>query len=130
MIFKKRKKRILVADDDPDFVSVVRAILEHAGFTIDTAENGDEALKAIKKRKYDLLILDIVMPKIDGIRLFRMIRKSKRYSMIPVIFISAHSSRGGLAERQKEIVDKADGYVEKPIKTKMFIEKIRALIEA
>ena len=129
MAFRKRKKKILVADDDSDFTSVIRAVLEHAGFAIDTASNGEEALKSIKKQKYDLLILDVVMPKIDGIKLFRMTRKSKRYSNIPVLFISGHSSRERLMEQHREIIDKASGYMEKPIKTKVFIEKVKALIE-
>ena len=129
MIFRNRKKKILVADDDSDFTGVIRAILEHAGFTIDTASDGEEALKAIKKHKYDLLILDVVMPKIDGIKLFRMTRKSKRYSNIPVLFISGHSNRVRLMEQHKEIIDQASGYLEKPIKTKVFIEKMRTLLE-
>jgi len=129
MLWRKRKKKILVADDDSDFTGVIRAILEHAGFAIDTASNGEEALKAIKKQKYDLLVLDVVMPKIDGIKLFRMTRKSKRYSNIPVLFISGHSSRERLMEQHKEIIDQAFGYMEKPIKTKVFIEKIQTLIK-
>lgn len=129
MAFRKRKKKVLVADDDGDFTGVVRAILEHAGFAIDTASNGEEALKAIKKQQYDLLILDVVMPKIDGIKLFRMARKSKRYSKIPVLFISGHSNRERLMEQHKEIINHASGYMEKPIKTKTFIEKIRTLLE-
>jgi len=129
MLFKKQKKKILVADDDADFLGVIQAILEYAGFTTDTAKDGEEALKAIKKWKYDLLILDAVMPKIDGIKLFGMIRRSKMYSKVPVLFISGHSSREELAEQHKEIVDKADGYLEKPIKTKIFIDKVKTLIK-
>jgi DNA-binding response OmpR family regulator len=129
MAFRKRKKKVLVADDDSDFTGVVRAILEHAGFAIDTASNGEEALKAIKKQTYDLLILDVVMPKVDGIKLFRMTRKSKRYSKIPVLFISGHSNRERVMEQHKEIIDKAAGYMDKPIKTKVFIERVKSLID-
>ena len=77
MLLRNGKKRVLVADDDKDFLGVTRAILEFAGFKVDTAENGAEALKEIKRRKYDLLILDIIMPKIDGIKLYKMAKKSK-----------------------------------------------------
>jgi CheY-like chemotaxis protein len=129
MAFRKRKKKILVADDDNDFTEVARAILEHAGYTIDTASNGEEALKAIKKQKYELLILDVVMPKIDGVKLFRMTRKSHRYSSIPVLFVSGHPSKERLMEQYKEIIDKANGYLEKPIKTKTFIEKVKTLLQ-
>ena len=129
MLLRRRKKRILVADDDEDFLRVARAILEHYGFTIDTAENGEEALKAIRKRKYDLLVLDVVMPKIDGIKLFRMVRKSKRYSKIPVLFISGRASKEEVEEERWKIIKKAEGYVKKPIKTKAFMETVKMLIE-
>ena len=54
MLFRKGKKKIFVADDDGDFLAVIRAILEHAGFAVDTAENGEEARKVLKKKMYDL----------------------------------------------------------------------------
>ena len=130
MLLRKRKKKILVADDDTDFLSVTRAILEHAGLAIDAVGNGEEALKAIKKQKYDLLILDVVMPKVDGIKLFRMVRKSKKYSKVPVLFISGKTGKVGIDEQQREVIEKANGYVEKPIKTREFIEKVTKLIEA
>lgn len=129
MVFWERKKRVLVADDDKDFLSVTQALLEFAKLKADTAENGTEALKLIKKNKYDLLILDVVMPGIDGIKLFQMARKSRRYAKVPVIFVSGHSSKDALEEHQKEIVDKADGYIEKPLKTKIFLEKVKSLLE-
>ena len=129
MLLRRRKKRILVADDDNDFLRVARAILEHYGFTIETAENGEEALKAIKKRTYDLLVLDIVMPKIDGIKLFRMVRKSKRYSKVPVLFISGKAGKEEVDEQLREVIEKANGYMEKPFKTKEFIELVKMLIE-
>ena len=129
MLFRKGKKKILVADDDSDFLGVTRAILEHAGFAIDTAANGEEALKKLKKRKYDLLILDVVMPIIDGIRLFRMLKRGKRYANTPVLFISGHSDKIEQDEQKKEIIDKADGYMQKPFKTKDFLETVRELLK-
>lgn len=129
MLLRRHKKRILVADDDNDFLRVARAILEHYGFTIETAENGEEALKAIKKRTYDLLVLDVVMPKIDGIKLFRMVRKSKRYSKVPVLFISGKAGKEEVDEQLREVIEKANGYMEKPFKTKEFIELVKMLIE-
>lgn len=129
MLSRKSKKRILVVDDDSDFLGVTRAVLEFAGFMIDSAENGREALKQIKKREYDLLILDVVMPGIDGIRLFQIVRKSKRYSKIPVLFMTGHGSRETLEEEERKTVDKADGFLQKPLKTKVFLEKVKTLLE-
>ena len=129
MLLRNGKKRVLVADDDKDFLGVTRAILEFAGFKVDTAENGAEALKEIKRRKYDLLILDIIMPKIDGIKLYKMAKKSKRYKDIPVLFISGYPILANLQKRKREIVDKAEASIQKPFKTKLFVDMVHALME-
>jgi len=129
MVFGKRKKKILVADNDIDFLSVVEAILEHAGYAIDTAEDGEEALKAIRKQKYDLLVLDTGMSRIDGIKLFQLARKSGSYSKTPVLLVSGQSNGEWMKENEKETIGQADGYIWKPIKTKTFLEKVRTLIE-
>ncbi len=129
MLLRNSKKRVLVADDDKDFLGVTRAILESAGFKVDTAENGAEALKEIKRRKYDLLILDIIMPKIDGIKLYKMAKKSKRYKDIPVLFISGYPILANLQKGKREIVDKAEASIQKPFKTKLFVDMVHALME-
>jgi len=129
MLFKKRKKRIFVVDDDGDFRRVTEAILEHAGYAVDMAEDGEEARKALKKKKYDLMIFDVVMPKIGGIKLFQIVRKTKGLSTIPVILISGHTNKGGLSEQEREIVDRADGFLQKPIKTKTLLDMAKALVE-
>lgn len=129
MLFKKKKKtRILVADDDEDFRAVMRAVLEFADFDVHTVTDGEEALKELKKRTYNLLVLDVFMPRLDGIRLFQKLRKSKRYKDIPVIFVSAHFASTSLNEQKREIVEQAEAYIEKPFKTKIFLEKVRELM--
>jgi CheY-like chemotaxis protein len=127
--FRKGKKRILVADDDEDFLSAMRAVLEFGGFRVDTAEDGEKALKEIKRHGYDLLILDVVMPRIDGVKLFQMVKKSKRYRDIPVLFVSGYPVMNELEERKREIVKKAEAYIQKPFKTKEFLEMARRLLE-
>ncbi len=129
MIFKRGKKRVLVADDNKDFLGVTQSLLEFSGFKADIAENGEEALEKIKRHKYDLLILDVVMPKIDGIKLFQMARKSRSYARVPVIFVSGQVNKDGLGERQREVVAKANGYIEKPFKTKAFLDAVGKLLE-
>jgi len=128
MLFTGSKKKVLVADDDEDFVNAMRSVLEFEGFNVDTAEDGKEALKQIKRHKYDLLILDVIMPKIDGIKLFRVVRKSKRHREAPVLFISGHSRAESLAGQHQEIIDKADGYIEKPFKTRALLGRVKTLI--
>ena len=127
---KHGKKRVLVAhNDDKDFLNVTRSLLEFAGFRADTVEDGKEALEQIRKHTYDLLILDVIMPGIDGIKLFQMVRRSERYAEIPVLFVSGYSSEEGLEAGQREIVDKADGYIQKPFKTRTFLDTVRRLLE-
>ncbi len=129
MFFKKTNKtRILVADDDEDFRAVLRAVLEFADFVVHTVNDGEEALKELKKNTYDLLILDVFMPRLDGVRLFQKLKKSKRYQKIPVIFVSAHPISTRLNEQKREMVEKAEAYIEKPFKAKVFLEKVKDLI--
>lgn len=128
MALKNSKKRVLVADDDQDLLSVTKSVLEFSGFKVDTAVNGEDALKRIKKRTYDLLILDMIMPKLDGVKLFQMLKKSKKYASIPVLFISGYPDRVELDGQIKETVEKADGYITKPLKTRDFIDKVNSLV--
>ena len=128
MLFGNRKKKILVADDNEDFLRVMEAILEHAGYTIDTADDGEEALKAIKKREYDLLVLDTAMPRIDGIRLCQLTRKSKRYASIRVLLVHNSNDAESMTEQEMKQLEQADGLIHKPIKTKAFLEKVREII--
>ncbi|UCD57711.1 MAG: response regulator [Candidatus Hydrogenedentota bacterium] len=116
-----------MADDDKDFLNVTRSVLEFAGFKVDTAENGEEALKEIKRHRYDLLIMDVIMPNIDGVKLFQMVKKSKRHRDVPVLFISGYPVWTELEERKREIVTKADAFIQKPFKTKVFMDTVKAL---
>ena len=91
--------------------------------------DGKEALKEIKRRRYDLLILDVIMPRIDGVKLFQMVRKSKKYAGTPVLFVSGYPDKIELDERKQEIVEKADAYIQKPLTAKLFLETVRRLLE-
>jgi two-component system alkaline phosphatase synthesis response regulator PhoP len=123
------KKRILVVDDEPDHCIIVQRILEKEGFEVEVAYDGVECLQKVRANPPDAIILDVVMPGIDGIKLLQMARKSRRYAKIPVIFVSGHASKDDLDERQREIVDKANGYIEKPLKTRTFLETVKALLQ-
>jgi two-component system response regulator RegX3 len=110
-------------------LNVARSLLEFAGFRADTVQDGKQALEQIRKHTYDLLIFDVIMPGIDGIKLFQMVRKSERYAETPVLFVSGYSSEEGLEAGQREIVDKADGYIQKPFKTRTFLDTVRRLLK-
>jgi CheY-like chemotaxis protein len=129
MPFRHNRKKILVADKSKGFLSVTKSLLEVAGFRVKTAKDGEEALGHIKKVKYDLLVLGVVMPRIDGIRLLHTIRKSKKYANVPVIFVSDCSSNEESIARQEEIACKARGHIQKPFVKKPFLKMVTALLE-
>lgn len=94
-----RKKKILVVDDDPDFVQVVRMRLESNGHEVCVAHDGKEALQRVKTEKPDAVLLDILMPKMDGLKVLSRIRRINK--RLPVFILTAFSSeeRFGLAKR-------------------------------
>lgn len=82
------KKRILIIDDEPDFIKIIKQRIESWGFEVISSEGGKEALEIIEKRKPDIIILDYIMPEMDGVAVLRQIRS--RNKDIPVIMFTAH----------------------------------------
>ncbi|RJP16705.1 MAG: response regulator [Candidatus Abyssobacteria bacterium SURF_5] len=128
MLVENSKKRIFVADDSKDFLSIMQSILEFAGFLVETSEDAEEALDQIQKLQYDLLVLGVVMPRVDGIRLLHMVRNSKQYAAVPVIFITGASNKKVMETHLRETDTKAEGYIRKPFKNKAFLEMLTALL--
>ncbi|MBT3311975.1 MAG: response regulator [Desulfobacterales bacterium] len=85
------EKRILVVDDEPDVRNFLFACIEDAGFLVESAVNGVEALEKIKVNTPDLMTLDMVMPRKSGISLMRKLRSNEKWATIPVIVITAHA---------------------------------------
>jgi len=85
------EKKILVVDDEPDVRSFLAACLEDAGFRVETAVDGVDALDKIDTCEPNLMTLDMVMPKLSGIRVLRRLRKTDRWAKLPVIVITAHA---------------------------------------
>lgn len=112
--------RILVADDDKEIRELVEIYLKAEGFTIDTVSNGEEALEAIKEKQYDLVILDIMMPKMDGTTALINIRKE--YT-IPVIFLTAKSEEIHMIQG---LTLGADDYIPKPFSSMELIARVKA----
>jgi CheY-like chemotaxis protein len=128
MLFRYDRKRILVADESKGFLNATKSLLEVAGFSVKTAKDGEEALGQVKNCKYDLLVLGVVMPRIDGIRLLQMIRKSRKYADVPVLFVSDCSNKGESTIRQEEIAGKVQGHIQRPFMTTAFLEMVAALM--
>ena len=81
-------KRILVIDDDPDIIMFNKSVVEENGHTALEAPNGEEGFKILKKEKPDLVILDVLMPRRSGVRLYRELKTDKSIKHIPVIILS------------------------------------------
>jgi len=88
---KASQKRILVVDDEPDVRRYLVACIQDAGFKVETASDGLEALEKIKANAPDLITLDMVMPRHSGINVMRKLRKNEAWAHIPVIIITAHA---------------------------------------
>jgi two-component system alkaline phosphatase synthesis response regulator PhoP len=96
------------------------------GYNILTAFDGEEALRVIEQERPDLVVLDIMMPKLDGYEVCRRLRKDERFSALPVILLSA---KGRSIDREVGLQAGADDYITKPFSPRKLIEKIRELLE-
>lgn len=105
-------KRILVVDDDELVLVALVELLSPKGFTVNTALSASQALEKVNKTHFDLLILDIIMPQMDGYELCRKIRTLKGYSEIPIIMLTAKS---GEEAEKKGLEAGADLFLPKPI---------------
>ena len=85
------EKRILVVDDEPDVRNFLSAILEDAGFIVDTADDGLDAFRKLEANPPDLMTLDMIMPGLSGVKVIRKMRKDERWEKLPVIVITAHA---------------------------------------
>lgn len=106
------KKRILIADDEPDMLEIEEATLARTGREIITTGDGETTIEAIKTGKFNLIILDILMPKPGGIEIVRWIRKNKQAKRIPIIILSAMSQE---YTREKAFNLGVDEFITKPV---------------
>ncbi len=115
------QKNILVADDDIDVVTFVSTVLEKSGYKVIGAKDGEEALNKIRANRPDLIILDILMPKQSGIKLYRELKTDESLKDIPVVILSAISKRTFLRSQEAltefggEPVPEPEVYIEKPV---------------
>jgi len=117
-----RRPRVLIADDELTIIKFLRANLEANGFQTLEAVDGAEALQTIERELPDLLILDIMMPKIDG---FEVCRRLRKWSQIPIIILSA---RGGEVDKIKCLDLGADDYITKPFDLNELIARVKAVL--
>ena len=117
--------KILLVDDEPDILEIISYSLESAGYKIYKANNGLEAIKIAKKIIPDLIIMDLMMPHMDGIEACNAIRKSDNLNDVIITFLSA---RGEDFSKIAGFEAGADDYITKPIKPKVLLSKVKALL--
>ena len=128
------EKRILVVDDEPDVRNFLAACIEDAGFVVETAKDGVEALEKIEANPPDLMTLDMVMPRKSGIAVIRTLRENERFTNLPVIVITAHAHDEFGSEDIKNFNAFASGLrprytMEKPVTPEKLVKSIADILQ-
>lgn len=125
--------KILVVDDDPDMRDAITIILESRGYQIVTAQDGVEALANLKAEKPDLMMLDLLMPKMDGFAVMKELQDARwsKYRQIPILVLS--SVREEASHRRYELETalklEVDDYIEKPVSPDTLLERVDRLLK-
>ena len=122
---KKKEIKILLVDDEPDILEIVSYNLQQEGYQIITASNGRQAVEKAKKELPNLIIMDVMMPEMDGMEACEAIRKIPELSNVIIAFLTARS------EDYSQVAGfeaGADDYIPKPIKPKLLVSKVKALL--
>ena len=120
-------KKILVVDDDENILNLERTILEQKGFDVTTATGGADALQLLADHPFDLVLLDVMMPELDGFTVCRKIKEDPRLKDIPVIFLTAKGGGEALAEGFES---GAVMYINKPFTANKLITIVKTMLEA
>ena len=118
-------RKILVVDDEADLVELVSYNLHKEGFTIDSASNGEDALSKVRKKTYDLLILDLMLPGIQGMELCRILRNDPKTARLPIIMLTA---KGEELDKVLGLEMGADDYITKPFSPRELVARVKAVL--
>jgi two-component system phosphate regulon response regulator PhoB len=116
---------VVLAEDDPDIQLVARLALKRAGFAVTVVSNGQEALDTIRRQPPDVVLLDWMMPELDGLETCRRLKADPQTAAIPVVFLTAKSQE---AEIQRGLGLGASGYVTKPFDALTLGEQIKEIV--
>lgn len=128
-------KKVLVVDDDPDVRLFSITVLEENGYTPIEATNGEEGMQLIRKENPDLVILDVLMPRESGIRLYRQMKSDAKLGKIPVVILSGITqksflrSQKALTEFGGAEVPEPDAYLEKPVEPEELAATIKSILK-
>jgi CheY-like chemotaxis protein len=121
----ENNKTIMVVDDNPDIITIVRTILEGRGFNVLSASSGAECLEALKSQKPDLIVLDIMMPEMDGLEVLTRLKSLSEFTNIPVVLLTAKVQYEDVLGGYKL---GADYYITKPFTSTQLINGINLLL--
>lgn len=119
-------QKVLLVDDEADIVELLRYNLEREGYSVITALNGKDAIKAAKTHRPDLIVLDIMMPGMDGVEVCMQLRQMPEFKNTVITFLTA---RGEDYSQIAGFEAGADDYITKPVRPKVFVSKVKALLK-
>jgi len=119
--------RILIVDDEPNIVMSLEFLMRKNGYDVSIARNGTEALEAVDRVCFDVILLDVMMPDVDGFQVCRHVKSLPAQRHTKVVFLSAKSKDDDV---RKGYEVGADLYIAKPFSTRQLVEKVRALVSA
>jgi DNA-binding response OmpR family regulator len=119
-------KKILVVDDEPSIIVPVQFLMEQKGYDVMVAFSGEEAMEIIAEKRVDLILLDIMLPVIDGFEVCQRVRENPRWHKIKIILLTA---LGSDANVEKGLALGADAYITKPFSNIQIVSKVKELLE-
>ena len=118
-------KKVLIIEDDPSFSRAISHIVEKEGYNVTNASNGMTGLRMVKEDKPDLLILDVMLPGIDGFEICSQLRNEPQTAKLPIIMLSA---KGQETDKTTGLKVGADEYLTKPVDRAVLLERVTALL--
>ena len=116
--------KVLIADDEPDILEILKYNLEKEGYQVSTAKDGNEALDKAKQYQPDLIILDMMMPKKNGLEVLELLRLQPSFRETLIMFLTALNDEN---TQLRSFTTGADDYISKPVSTNVFVSKVNAL---
>lgn len=116
---------VLLVEDNADNQAIYRLILEHSGFEVIQAWDGEEGVTMARKRMPDVILMDVSIPKLDGLQATRILKADAATAGIPIIALTAHALRG---DKDRAFDAGCDGYLSKPVEPKRVAEEVRRVL--
>lgn len=126
MVDDAKKFKVLVVDDEIPIQRIVKFNLEKEGYVVFLADDGKKALESVKQNRPDMILLDVMMPEMDGYEVCKVLKKDTKTKNIPVIMLTA---RGQESDEKKGLSSGADDYITKPFSPKKLMELVRQKIK-